>query len=432
MINKQTMELELYIHIPFCIKKCDYCDFLSAPADEKTREVYVETLCQEILTCPETVRTCLVSTIFFGGGTPSLLTGSQMQAIMNAVRERFRVAEDAEITMEMNPGTVDKEKLEIFRSCGINRISMGLQSVHDDELRMLGRIHTFAEFLDAWKLTGEVGFTKRSIDLISAIPGQTVESWEETLKTVIALEPDHLSAYSLIIEPGTPFYERYGEDPERAKAQEGWPSLPDEDAEREMYYRTKEILHQAGYDRYEISNYAKEGAACRHNLGYWERVPYLGFGVGAASLVPEELLVTKSDDPFRGRTARYQNPPDMETYRECMGGKFRAKLLTLSEEMEEFMFLGLRKMEGVSIRQFEETFSYSMEEVYGKKIEKLEKVGLLGRSKERLWLTERGIDISNAVFVEFLLEDGTKQYKIRSREQGEDLWASCQKERKKF
>ena len=372
--------LELYIHIPFCVRKCAYCDFLSGPSDEKSRERYVELLCAEIEACRGKVEEYQVSTVFFGGGTPSILQGEQIKRIMETLRKVFPFAEDAEISLEMNPGTVTEEKLVAYKDAGINRLSIGLQSVHDEELKLLGRIHTFDEFLYSYKMARKTGFRNINIDLISAIPGQTVSSWAETLQTIVDLKPEHISAYSLIIEEGTPFYEKYGEGA-------GQELLPSEDEEREMYWKTKQILHEAGYERYEISNYAKEGHECRHNIGYWERTPYLGFGIGAASLFEE---------------TRYANPSNIEEYRTSFAKKFQAEKLSIEEQIEEFMFLGLRMMKGISKQRFAENFGRKIEEIYGEQIEKLKKLELLEEKDDRIYLTEKGIDISNSVFVEFM------------------------------
>ena len=372
--------LELYIHIPFCVKKCAYCDFLSGPSDEESREKYIELLCAEIDACKGKVEEYQVSTVFFGGGTPSILYGNQIEKIMSKLREVFVFAKDAEISIEMNPGPVTEEKLAAYKKAGINRLSIGLQSVHDEGLKMLGRIHTYDEFLHSYKMAREAGFENINIDLISAIPGQTVESWAKTLQTIVNLQPEHISAYSLIIEEGTPFYEKYGEG-------SGVDLLPSEDDEREMYWQTKQILHEAGYERYEISNYAKAGRECRHNIGYWERTPYLGFGIGAASLFEE---------------TRYANPSNIEEYRMSFDEKFKAEKLSTEERMEEFMFLGLRMMRGISKERFAMEFDVNIEEVYGEQIEKLKKLELLEENSDRIYLTEKGIDVSNSVFVEFM------------------------------
>lgn len=429
--------LELYIHIPFCVKKCAYCDFLSGPAGEQEREDYVNLLAEEIRNCPDAVKDYEVVSIFFGGGTPSLLTGEQMERLMDVIRETFTLGQDAEITMEMNPGTVEEEKLRKYKEAGVNRLSIGLQSVNDEELRLLGRIHTYEEFLEAYHMARDCGFANLNVDLISAIPGQTVESWRHTLEKVIALHPEHISAYSLILEEGTPFYKKYVEE----ENEEG-PKLPDEDAERQMYWDTETLMEKNGYHRYEISNYAKEGCACRHNLGYWERVPYLGFGIGAASLVPGELIgkldleerrnqkkekrgkavgdseshvnletagnkknaVEMKKERAAGKMGRYTNPAKLKDYALSYRNKFHAELLTEAEEMEEFMFLGLRKMNGISKKIFSEYFGKSLEDVYGEPIQKLENLNLLEQNVDRVWLTKRGIDVSNSVFVEFILE----------------------------
>jgi len=396
-------QMEIYIHIPFCVKKCAYCDFLSAPSTTEERERYVEFLCEEMRVGgrkleEEWVRggwdRYEVSTVFFGGGTPSILTGEQIARLMDTLRSTFVVREDAEVSLEMNPGTVTWEKLLAYKRAGVNRLSIGLQSAHDEELRMLGRIHTWEEFLQAYQMAREAGFLNINVDLISAIPGQTAESWEETLRRAAELGPEHLSAYSLIIEPGTPFYEWYGEGKGKEKSQGGCAKddlrmamLPSEEEEREIYRRTKTILSEYGYGRYEISNYAKPGYECRHNLGYWERVPYLGFGVGAASLF---------------REARYTNPPGVEEYKAHFTDKLYGSVLSPEEQMEEFMFLGLRKMEGVSKKEFERKFGRRFDDVYEKPFEKMKKLGFLEERDDRVFLTDTGIDVSNAVFVEFM------------------------------
>lgn len=396
------LPLELYIHIPFCVKKCAYCDFLSAPSTAAEREAYVEMLCNEIEECRGSADAYGVTSIFFGGGTPSLMTGEQVGKILHTVYSTFQICRDAEITLEMNPGTVTADKLNCYKKEGINRLSIGLQSVHNEELRMLGRIHTYEEFLKSYQLARKAGFENINIDLISAIPGQTPESWKEALETVAALKPEHISAYSLIIEPGTPFYAKYGEDEEQRKRE-----LPDEDAERQMYWKTKEILGAAGYERYEISNYALPGYECRHNLGYWERIPYLGFGIGAASLMPGNMLPQKAErdknaSPIAGSMARYTNPDNIEAYQICLRKKFDGALLSREEEMEEFMFLGLRKMAGISKEGFREYFQVGIEAVYGPQIEKLKRLELLQEEEDNIRLTEKGIDVSNGVFVEFM------------------------------
>ncbi len=391
----EKKDLELYVHIPFCVKKCAYCDFLSAPADAQERTAYVYALIKEIRTKKKDYSGCRVNTVFLGGGTPSILGVDDTRKIFRALCESFDIAEDAEITMEVNPGTVTEEKASAWKKCGVNRLSIGLQSADDRELKMLGRIHTYREFSDTWEIVRRAGFRNVNIDLISAIPGQTPESWERTLRTAAELEPEHLSAYSLIIEEGTPFYEQYGELADRRLKTESSTDgvtpllpLPDEDTERRIYKATEKILSEYGYHRYEISNYAKPGYECRHNLGYWERKEYLGLGLGACSLIDE---------------SRFHNTADMEKYLELCGSTAEeVEDLSEEEQMEEFMFLGLRKTAGISCEAFQSAFGRGIFEVYGEQLGNLSDQGLLKISDQRIRLTDRGIDISNYVFSEFL------------------------------
>lgn len=398
MINKMEKELELYLHIPFCVRKCAYCDFLSAPADETERQEYVDALLREIQGYQESYHgPYRVTTVFIGGGTPSLLTADQVTDIFSALHQSFRIAEDAEITIEANPGTVTQEKLRCWKAAGINRLSIGLQSSDNEELKMLGRIHTWEEFLETCTLAREQGFENINIDLISAIPGQTKASWENTLTRVARLNPEHISAYSLIVEEGTPFYERYGEpDGERPVSGEKpekapFPSLPDEDTERAIYEMTAKILSEYGYQRYEISNYAKKGYECRHNQGYWERKEYLGIGLGASSLIG-------------GR--RFHNTADIRSYikkvRDKADIKEEVEQLSVEDEIEEFMFLGLRETKGISIIRFEQLYKQSIFDVYGTQLKKLTEGGLVEVEGDYVRLTGRGIDVSNLVFLEFM------------------------------
>lgn len=380
-------ELGLYIHIPFCIKKCLYCDFLSFSSDERIRQLYIDILLKELRGLSSQLDSAYqVSTVFIGGGTPSILKAEQAESLLQAVKTSFHLAKEAEITMEANPGTVDKAKLEAWRCGGVSRISLGLQSANDQELRLLGRIHTFQEFLQTYEMARREGFWNINVDLISAIPGQTLESWKKTLAAVAGLGPEHISAYSLIVEEKTPFHEMYGEG--RGK---GFPRLPDEDTERAIYEATEETLLKYGYMKYEISNYARQGFECKHNLGYWERREYLGAGLGAASLIGH---------------MRYHNTEDMGEYLEWAGKKtdIRRELehLTIEEEMEEFMFLGLRKTEGVSAACFREAFGIDIGRVYGPQLDRLGSMGLTAVSGDRIYLTKRGTDLSNRVFVEFM------------------------------
>ena len=420
--------LELYIHIPFCIRKCVYCDFLSFPSGEEERARYVERLTEEIEEAGAVSGDYVVTAIFLGGGTPSVLAPEQTKRILQAVKENFYVAEDAEITTEVNPGTADKEKLKAWKQVGINRLSFGLQSAENKELQFLGRIHTMEEFLESYQAAREAGFDNINIDLMSALPGQTVSSWEKTLRTVAALQPEHISAYSLIIEEGTPFYQLFGEDEDKQEEQRrrkelGVSELPDEDAERRMYYDTEQILKEAGYHRYEISNYAKPGYECRHNKGYWTGTEYLGLGLGAASYTgirrkdgSDEKVSASGEEGRQERwLERRSNVKDFKTYLSLSREDFKAgrqieerELLTAQAQMEEFMFLGLRLTEGISEAEFFRRFSCTLETVYGDVLEGLARQGLIekyGREGAAFWrLTKRGIDVSNYVLAEFLME----------------------------
>ena len=491
--------LSLYLHIPFCVRKCLYCDFLSGPQSADMQEQYVEALCREIQETSPEYREYQVVSVFIGGGTPSVLLPEQTIRIMETLKSCFILTNTCEISMEMNPGTVTPEKMNAYRACGINRISIGLQSANDGELKALGRIHTCADFLKAYEMAVEAGFTNINVDLMSAIPEQTLKSYQETLQKVLALQPQpvHISAYSLIVEEGTPFYEQEL-------------NLPDEETERRMYEITGDILREAGYHRYEISNYAKAGKECVHNKVYWQRGNYLGLGIGSASLIQnvrfhnvtdissyvnlmlgensigneiENEIENASKECGEKFQAEKDCPKKSNTEKDCLkknnAGKNDLKKenaekeqvekltaekeqvekvnaeignvkkdnieknsaeegnteknniqsgnaarpdknmigrvkklreevqeLPIEEQMEEFMFLGLRMMEGVSERRFFENFGRRFEEVFPGVIEKHEKLGLLevtGEEFVHLKLTSHGIDVSNQVFVDFML-----------------------------
>lgn len=382
-MNPVDKELSIYVHIPFCVQKCLYCDFLSAPADDRVRARYVERLIQEIKEESPSYVNYKIKTIFLGGGTPSLLEPMQTAGIMSALRENCRLEPDCEITMEANPGTCSLERAAAWKDAGINRVSIGLQSLNNAELKALGRIHSAEDFYDTYEILVKTGFNNINVDLMSAIPGQNMESLRDTVYRVTALKPApaHISAYSLIIEEGTPFYEET-------------PALPDEETEREMYKITNDMLSRAGYHRYEISNYAREGGECRHNKVYWQRGNYAGFGLGAASLV---------------ENVRFANGKDLKSYLESGPVKENRQELSKEEQMEEFMFLGLRMMKGVSGEEFQRLFGETIEQIYPGIIEKHIQNGLIRRyldsetNKERIALTETGIDVSNVVMADFLL-----------------------------
>lgn len=390
-------DLSLYIHIPFCRKKCLYCDFLSASASDAEIDSYVNLLCREIEKQSIFYRDHRVISLFLGGGTPSLLPAERIGEILRRIRNCFLVSEDAEITIECNPGTVTAEKLKNYITCGINRISIGLQSTDDAELACIGRIHDYAAFLETYRLARAAGFRNINIDLMAGLPGQSVASYQKTLERVVALEPEHISAYSLILEEGTPLYVN----------QQNY-AFPTEEEDREMYLLTEKLLAAAGLHRYEISNYAREGRECRHNKVYWQRGDYVGLGLGASSMVAD---------------IRWKNPEDRDAYADCVArmpsvaaavqepsfaqmlretGRLEVQELTEAERMEEFMFLGLRLTAGVHPADFQRIFGMSVETVYGEQIARLTAQGLLERTGQSLRLTPRGIDVSNVVFAEFL------------------------------
>ena len=376
-------KIGIYIHIPFCVKKCLYCDFASFPLNEKEKmDAYIQALLREMKEYEDVLKEYEADTVFVGGGTPSLLTGKQMQMIFEGLRSVVPISQNAEISMEMNPGTIQKECLLAYKEAGINRVSVGLQSAKDEELKCLGRIHTYSQFLENFHLLRACGFDNVNIDLMSGLPYQSMESFKNTLKEVVALNPEHLSVYSLIVEEGTPFFQSYGNE-------EGERFLPGEELDRQMYAFTKSYLGEQGYGRYEISNYAKENYQCRHNLKYWQLEEYFGFGVAAASMLQKQ---------------RYVNPENLEEY---MDDRLRTQQrvhhpMAVKDEMEEFMFLGLRTMKGVSRKAFANRFGVEMDEVYGNVIKKYVNLGLL-HSEEFVGLTEKGIDVSNVIMSEFLL-----------------------------
>lgn len=380
MKNNRRIPLELYVHIPFCVRKCQYCDFLSGPSDEETKDRYIEALLKEIRAAEHTEDYEIVS-VFIGGGTPSALKAEAIASIMRTLQEQFFFCEDAEVTIEANPGTVDLEKLTIYRNVGINRLSLGLQSTDAEELKLLGRIHSYEEFLKSYEWAREAGFSNINIDLMFAIPGQTGEAWRQHLYQVAELNPEHISAYSLIIEEGTPFAEQNLD-------------LPDEDTEYQMYEDTAEILERYGYRQYEISNYAKQGYMCRHNAGYWQRREYLGFGLGASSL-------------YRGM--RFSNTRRMQEYLKESRNPDQIRkdvtVLSRNERIEEFMFLGLRMTEGISEKKFEENFDVRLMDVYGDILQKYEETGFMEHIETKWRLTRKGIYVSNHILADFLLDE---------------------------
>ncbi len=386
-MREDRKELELYIHIPFCIRKCRYCDFLSSAADAATRHAYTEALIREIgaFSYPEEMD---VKSIFIGGGTPSILDAEETERIMDAVRRRFDPDPSIEITMECNPGTLTAEKLQRYRKSGINRLSMGLQSADNEQLKMLGRIHTWEEFLRNYQDARDAGFTNLNVDLMSSLPGQTVASWEHTLEKVLALAPDHISAYSLIIEEGTPFWDLYHVADERRGDGKQQDLLPAEEQVVEMDAVTVRMLREAGLHRYEISNYARPGRESVHNSGYWTRVPYKAFGLGASSFMDH---------------TRWKNTSDLNAYIHGNVQPEEVQTLSREDEIEETMFLGLRMTEGVDLAAFERTFGERAEKIYEAVIPELVAEKLIRIRDDRLALTARGMELGTPVMAKFLL-----------------------------
>lgn len=382
-------EISLYLHIPFCVQKCNYCDFLSFGATmPRARQAYVAALCQEILSYKEEASAYQVVSVFVGGGTPSVLELEEMEAVFHAIYQVWEVASFAEITIEVNPGTVDKKKMIGYRQLGVNRLSIGLQSVNKDELMLLGRIHNYDQFLAVFHTAREAGFDNINVDLMSGLPGQTLESYRTGLNKVMALQPEHISIYSLIIEEGTPFYENAAI----------YNLLPDEETERRMYAFTKTVLEGYWYQRYEISNYARTGYESRHNMAYWTDGAYLGMGLGAASYLGGY---------------RFRNTRDLQRYMQKYGGEENQagsvrediEQIDVRKHMEEFMFLGLRMMQGVSRNRFFTTFGRDVFEIYGQVLHKHEAAGLLSVTDGHICLTEQGISLSNIVMADFLLDE---------------------------
>ena len=415
--KKDKTLLSLYIHIPFCVKKCLYCDFLSANASDKQKQAYVEALLGEMDFWKETLQKHYsLKTVFIGGGTPTCLTPEQFFQIGTKLCDIWEPNERSKIefTVEANPGTITAEHMQVLKEIGVNRLSLGLQSAQNKELAALGRIHTFEKFLESYDSLRKNGFHNINIDLMADIPGQTIESYRQTLKTVLALEPEHISSYSLIVEEGTPFYKMQ---------EEGLLILPDEDTDREMYALTKEMLQEKGYTRYEISNYARKGRECLHNLTYWQMGEYLGMGLGAASYFSGyRFQNTRQMDVYLRQfgKSRHTNTNNFNGSKrgtspleavDCLREGFieteAFEKLGKREEMEEFVFLGLRMMEGISLSEYQNRFGVDFREQYRTVLKSLLEKSLLAESgnHDRIYLTSRGIDVSNRVLAEFLLTD---------------------------
>lgn len=379
-------EIGIYIHIPFCMKKCFYCDFVSYANKEDMIEKYIKALEKEIKIKAEENKLLKINTIYIGGGTPSFIDSKHIVYIINAIKESFNVKENAEITIEVNPGTVTKNKLEDYIKCGINRISIGLQTTNNELLKQIGRIHTYEQFLETYNLIRMVGFNNINVDLMLALPNQTIKDLEDSLNKVIMLKPEHISVYSLILEEKTKLYDL---------VESGKLELLDESIERNMYWKVKNILEQNGYKHYEISNFAKQGYESKHNLNCWNQEEYLGMGVAAHSYLNNK---------------RYSNTENLEQYINKLLDEEGIKndIVTVHEEQtledkqKEYMLLGLRKIEGVKISDFKNKFVQNPIYIFRKELDKLVKEDLIQVEDNNIKLTKKGLDLANLVFEEFV------------------------------
>ena len=401
-------KLGIYIHIPFCVRKCPYCGFLSAPPEsEEQTASYVDALVKEIGIAAEAYgRDRLVDTVFIGGGTPSVLSYKQTARILDSLAGAFTLDEKPEITMEANPGTLTEEKLKAYAACGINRLSIGAQSFDDGLLESIGRIHRREDVIAAYEAARKAGFENINLDLMFGLGGQTMEKWEETLREAVFLDPEHISFYSLQIEENTPFYDLY-------KA--GKLDTASDAAEREMHHRAIHILEDAGFEHYEISNSAKPGRQCLHNLKYWSMAEYAGLGLGAHSYIEDNGtsgLLTDDGNPGSGFTGglRYNNTEDMTAYIGSIGkGELPIEQRSLRRDTEKdamgiYMFTGLRKREGVDLADFKARFGLPFESAFdmGGSVRKWQDAGYTEKDNGRFRLTEKGIDKSNDIMSEFV------------------------------
>lgn len=375
--------LGLYIHVPFCAQKCNYCDFNSYKIEEKNQKTdYLISIRKEMELYKEEFKNKEFTSVFLGGGTPSILTPEELTTLMENIYSNFNIGKDAEITMECNPGTLDKAKLKAIKSLGINRLSMGLQVTQDHHLKYIGRIHTYEQFEKNYKDAIEVGINNINVDLMYSLPNQSFDEWKETLNKIINLNPSHISAYSLILEEGTKFYDMY-----LNKEFE----LNDEEVDINIYNYTIDTLYKNGYHQYEISNYAKEGYECKHNIVYWKCDNYLGLGPGASGYI---------------NNYRYSNICDIKGYNKCLEYDKRPieekNILSKKDEMEEFIFMGLRMNKGINLDEFYKRFNIDFKHRYNDILGKLKNLNLIIEQNNNIILTQRGREISNTVFVEFI------------------------------
>ncbi|HBJ1646703.1 MULTISPECIES: radical SAM family heme chaperone HemW [Clostridium] len=372
-------EISLYIHIPFCKQKCLYCDFPSYSGKEKFISGYIDALNKEI---KDKASSYKIKSIFIGGGTPSYLDEIELEKLLKCINT-LTLGENLEFTIECNPGSLSEDKLKIMKKYNVNRISMGLQSTKPSLLKEIGRIHTFEEFENNYLLARKVGFKNINIDLMFGLPNQSVEDWRKTLEKIIEFNPEHISAYSLIIEEGTCFYNLYNQDKL---------NLPSEEKERDMYLLTKKILKENGYSQYEISNFSKDKKECYHNIVYWQLNEYLGLGVSSSSYIEGKRIKNIDDIELYIKNINSNESVENEIYEN-----------NINDDMEEFMFMGLRMIRGIEERDFKERFKKDIDEVYGDVIYKNIKQELLIRNGGRIYLTSRGIEVSNSVMSDFII-----------------------------
>ena len=373
-------EIGIYIHIPFCIKKCEYCDFVSYCNKKEYVPQYINALKKEIKN--NINKEYKITTIYIGGGTPSSIEENYIADIIETIKlnmneENLKDFENIEVTIEVNPGTVNKEKLQVYKKIGINRLSIGLQETHNELLKSIGRIHTYEEFINTYNLARKIGFNNINVDLMIALPNQTIQDIKENLEKITKLNPEHISVYSLILEEGTPFYNKYNENKIK---------LPDEELERNMYWYVKNTLENNGYMHYEISNFSKKGFESKHNMNCWNQEEYLGFGVAAHS--------------YNNRI-RYSNTNSIEEYIKG-SNKIIHEKQTLEDMQKEYMLLGLRKIEGINIQKFKNKFAQNPIFIFREQLSKLVDEELIIVDGNEIKLTNKGLDLANIVWEEFV------------------------------
>ena len=375
-------KLGIYVHIPFCKKKCKYCDFVSFFCDENKIDLYFKKLYEEIsLKNTEYLENRKITSIYIGGGTPSYPDSKYIVRILDELKQKFEISQNVEITIEINPGTINREKLLAYKNAGINRISIGLQSTQDRLLKIIGRIHNYNEFISTYNQVKEIGFKNINIDLMLALPTQTLEELIDDVNKIITLNPNHISIYSLILEEGTELKE---------KVKNGILELPSEELEREMYWKTKEILEKKYYNHYEISNFAKKGFESKHNMDCWNQEEYLGFGLSAHSYINNK---------------RFSNTNDLEKYLKIKNFENNINIHEIQnkeDKIREYMILGLRKINGISISEFERKFRVNPLFYFRFEIDKLTKEKLIEVDLNSIRLTKKGLDFANIVFEEFI------------------------------